>query len=601
MGTMKYFIIINLLLFLCSCSSDVVKQNSDQVPTYDEQFKKRLAQEAFIDGTILETKGLYNDAIIKFTEAYKFDPQPGISYTLAKNYLKINKLSVALTYAKKAAEQEPENIEYQFLLASTFNSSHLDDSSAFVYDRIIKLDSTNVSAYFNLAQLYEANRPNEAITLYKKILNLIGPEWSVLVRLIEINERLGNVDETIKTVEELITLNPAELNLQKVLVESYIKVKKYDKALKVLDEASPSYPDDINLIEYKGIALAQKGEIKKASEEYLKLIKRKEVNFENKLRIGVSFLVEAEKDSNNIKYARNIFEEMNHDTSDWQVNAYLGEIAFKQKKDSAAVKYFEKATDLAEWNPQVWVRLGGLLFDSRKYDQSIRFMQKAAEKFPNDFTVNLIYGLSLSQKNDHQKAADILRRALNINPNDVTALGALGYTLNQLKKDDEALEILHRALKLDPDNLQVISVTALIHESKKNYLVSDSLYARALKLDSANVLIQNNYAYSLAERGIRLEEALRLSLEAVKNEPKNSSYLDTLGWIYYKLGDFKKAKENIESAIEMEKDNATLVDHLGDVYFKLGNRKKAVELWKKAFSMDESKSELKLKIDKGEL
>lgn len=597
----KSVLFLFISLVIAACSANSVKDRVNEVPSQDAEFKKRIAQGFFIEGSILETKGSYDEAITQFIEAYKFDPQPGIAYALAKNYLKLSKLASALSNAKKAADQEPENLEYQFLLATIYNLSHQDDSCIVVYNRIIKLDSTNINAYFSLAQLYEANRPNEAIGLYKKIISIIGPEWSVLVRLVDINERRGNVEETIKTVEELRELNPSELNLQKVLIESYIKVKKYDQALKVVDEALISYPDDINLIEFKGAALAQKGDFKTASEEYLKLIKRKEINFENKLRIGITFLVEAEKDSSKLQYARTIFEQMNRDTSDWQVNAYLGEIAFKRKDDSTAIKYFEKATQLAEWNPQVWIRLGGLLFDSQKYDQSIRFMETAVQKFPNDFTINLIYGLSLSQKNEHAKAADYLQRALRVNPNDLTALGALGYSLNQQKKDDEALEVLSRALKLDPANLQVISITALIHESRKNYQVSDSLYSAALKLDSTNVLIQNNYAYSLAERGQKLDEALKLSLNAVKSEPKNSSYLDTLGWIYFKLGEYKKAKEYIEQALETEKDNATLADHLGDVYFKLGNKNKAMDLWKKAFSMDETKSEIKLKIEKGEL
>jgi tetratricopeptide (TPR) repeat protein len=111
----------------------------------------------------------------------------------------------------------------------------------------------------------------------------------------------------------------------------------------------------------------------------------------------------------------------------------------------------------------------------------------------------------------------------------------------------------------------------------------------------------NNFAYSLAERGIRLQDALTMSKKAIEAEPKNSSYLDTIGWIYFRLGDYKKAKKNIEEAVKLESKNATLLDHLGDVHFKLGEKSKAFDLWKNAFELDSTKIEIKMKIEKGEL
>jgi len=198
-------------------------------------------------------------------------------------------------------------------------------------------------------------------------------------------------------------------------------------------------------------------------------------------------------------------------------------------------------------------------------------------------------------------AEEYLKRALNIKPDDLTALSALGYTLNQLKEDNKALVILDKALSIDPKNLQVISIIALINETRKNYQVSDSLYQKALKIDTANVLIMNNYAYSLAERKIRLQDALSMSKKAVEMEPKNASYLDTIGWVYFQLEDYKHAKTNIEEAIKYESKNATILDHLGDIYFKMKDNSKAVKLWQEAFELDQTKIEIKQKIEKGEL
>ncbi|MFA7229291.1 MAG: hypothetical protein WC061_09670 [Melioribacteraceae bacterium] len=586
-------------LFLVSCSPGIVNQT---VPDGRKNLvDKQKAESLFIEGSIFEIKGEYNEAIVRFLEAVKFDPQPGIFYGLAKNYYRINKLSSALVYSKKAVEDDSSNVEFLTLHATIYSASHLTDSAETIYRKILNLEPANVTAYYNLAQLSESNKPSLALFYYKKIIDLLGPEWNVLIKIADINERLGNIDETITTVEELLAMNPSDLQLQKLLIESYIKTKKYDSAFRLIDEAQVSFPDDPNLIELRGNAFIQQERWKEAGAQYIKLIKIPEISFENKIRIGTAFYLQGEKDSSAFDPAVEIFKAINRDTVDWQVNAYLGEIEVRRGNDSAAVEYLKVAAKLAEWNGQVWVRLGGILFDSRRYKESIEFMSAASDKFPNDFAVNLIYGLSLSSDNQHLKAKEALKRALNLNPNDMTALSAYGFTLNQLKEDDEALVTLNRALTIEPKNLQVISIIAMIHESRKDYPVSDSLYTEAIKIDSNNVLLLNNFAYSLAERGKSLDEALKMAKKAIASEPGNSSYLDTIGWIYFRLGDFKNAKKHIEEATKIEDKNATLVDHLGDVYFKLGNRVKAVELWKKAFEFDSTKIEIRNKIEKGEL
>ncbi len=596
----KLKILLSIVL-LAGCSSQITKETAIATARKAEQDNRKKALEKFIDGSVSEAKGELNEAVNKYLEALQYDLQPGICYSLAKNYFRLNKLSSALNYSRKAVELEPDNVEYLMLLGAIYSASHQEDSAVVVYNNVVELDSTEVSAYFSLAQLNEKSRPNLAVSQYKKILELIGPEWSVLVRLVDLNDRIGNISETINTFEELIKLNPSDLYLQKVLIDSYIKIKEYDKALVKVDEALISFPDDQNLIELKGNALAQKGLMKDAAKVFLKLVKNPDLNFESKMRIGFLFLSESEKDSTNLLLAKEIFETINSDTLDWQVNAYLGEIAIRQKQDSTAVKYLKKATELAEWNPQVWIRLGGLLFDSRKYKEAILFMSEASKKFPNDFAINLVYGLSLSQDSEHLQAAEALKRALKINPNNVTTLSSLGYSLHQLKNDEEALFHLEKALRLEPNNLQVLSVTALVHESNKNFVISDSLYNYALEIDSSNALILNNYAYSLAERGVRLDFALKMAEQAVEKEPENASYLDTIGWVYFKLGDYKLAKEKIEKALKIEEKNATIIDHLGDVYFKLGDKAKAKNLWKKAFETDQNKIEIKEKIEEGEL
>jgi tetratricopeptide (TPR) repeat protein len=81
---------------------------------------------------------------------------------------------------------------------------------------------------------------------------------------------------------------------------------------------------------------------------------------------------------------------------------------------------------------------------------------------------------------------------------------------------------------------------------------------------------------------------------------KTPAYLDTIGWIYFKLGDYEKAKYYIQMAVE-KGGSPVVIEHLGDVYFKLGNIDKAIEYWKKALEKNPSNEKLKEKIKGGKI
>ena len=141
----------------------------------------------------------------------------------------------------------------------------------------------------------------------------------------------------------------------------------------------------------------------------------------------------------------------------------------------------------------------------------------------------------------------------------------------------------------------------MIYDSEERWNECDSVYERALQIDSSNALVNNNYAYSLSERGIQLERALAMVKIAIAAEPENSSYLDTMGWIYYKMGIYDQAQSYIEKAIKIGGEKPVLLEHLGDVVYMSGQKNYAVELWEKAFNLDKSNLKLKEKIDKGEI
>jgi Tfp pilus assembly protein PilF len=133
----------------------------------------------------------------------------------------------------------------------------------------------------------------------------------------------------------------------------------------------------------------------------------------------------------------------------------------------------------------------------------------------------------------------------------------------------------------------------------KKYDESDRLYEEALKIEPENHLILNNYGYSLADRGVQIERALEMAKKAVEAQPDNPSYLDTMGWVYYRLGEYDRALKYVKEAVEKGEANAVVYEHLGDIYFRMNDREKALEQWNAALKIDGKNSALREKIARG--
>ena len=113
---------------------------------------------------------------------------------------------------------------------------------------------------------------------------------------------------------------------------------------------------------------------------------------------------------------------------------------------------------------------------------------------------------------------------------------------------------------------------------------------KALELVPNNPVYMNYVAYTWAEQNKSLDKALKLAQKAVEIAPDDGHILDTLGWVYYRLGQYDKAAEMVEKAIEKVPANAAVNDHLGDIYWKQGRRREARFQWEHARVLPEDTS-----------
>jgi len=262
-----------------------------------------------------------------------------------------------------------------------------------------------------------------------------------------------------------------------------------------------------------------------------------------------------------------------------------------------AENYFKQIVEKDEKNRIGWLFLGFVYSDMDSLNKAAENYRHALKHLPEDPYILSYYGLTLGRQGKDEDAIPVLEKALSIDPENLTALLPYGLSLSRLGRSRDAIIPFRKALELDNKNLTAISNLGLIYDELKMYSASDSLYENALQAFPNNDLFLNNYSYSLADRGIRLEYALQMALKAIELQPDNGAYLDTVGWVYFRLGQYELARQYIQKSLERRPESAVVTEHLGDVYWKMGDLDSARKYWREALEKDSSNEALKQKLE----
>ena len=338
--------------------------------------------------------------------------------------------------------------------------------------------------------------------------------------------------------------------------------------MRILEGMYELQPDDPEVALVLGDLYLDRRETDKAVRILEKIRSRPDIHHEVKVRIGIAYFSQSERDTSFYTLSRTVFSELRAaQPGDWRPHWYLGALALHQRNDSAAISSFDAVTRLEPRNADAWWFLGSLYLDRSDFARALETADRARQSVPNDYRVYLLKGLVYSRLEQSSEAVDELQKAYRLNPKDLNLLSTLALTLDGLKRFGE----------------------------------SDKLYEEALSVDSTNALILNNYSYSLSERGEQLERAKRMSEQALLTEPNNASYLDTYGWILYMMGEYNDAVGYIEKAVESGEASSVVLEHLGDVYFRLGKKEEAVEQWRKALTASPGNETLRTKLERGSL
>jgi tetratricopeptide (TPR) repeat protein len=560
--------VLLVLAWGCGSSSSTIPQspNGETGEPLSAEARERLKQQAlnnFVEGALFDAKGDYAKAILEYQDALRLDEQAATHHALARDYMLLEKYPLAAQHARAAIGLDSLTIEYRELLARIYLQAFQPDLAIQEYEAIVRIDSNYTQGWYSLAGLYQASKPLKALEIYERLLEQGGDNWELLLMSAELYAKLGRFPDAAEHYKRMLALDPSNRPLQRQLAETYVRAGSLDSAIVVLQALVEIDKNDLEATAALADVYLQKGRFAEAFPLYERVLQQVKDNPELLLRVGVSYFGQIQADSTFAPKAKEVLLRVSTMTpNDWRPFFYLGAIAAGAHEDSAAAGYFEHVITLERTNAEAWWFLATFRFERNEFRETVDILQEALAAVPTDARFYFLQGLSYSR----------------------------------LGMRDSAIARLERSLEIDPKDMNTISTLALEYEGLRQFDKSDQLYERALAIDPESALILNNYGYSLADRGLQLERALSMALKAVEAEPENPSYLDTLGWIYFRLGRYQEAERYILHAIKGGEVSAVVLEHMGDVSQKLGKKSEAQKYWQQALEKDPSNQSLKDKL-----
>ncbi|NQS97706.1 MAG: tetratricopeptide repeat protein [candidate division Zixibacteria bacterium] len=261
-----------------------------------------------------------------------------------------------------------------------------------------------------------------------------------------------------------------------------------------------------------------------------------------------------------------------------------------------ALRIFHRIIDENPEDARALYTTGTIFAEMDAPDSALVYFKEAIQKDSSNAQYYLYASFLLNQKGDYQQSESLLLKGIRAVPDQPRLYNLLGSTLQRQGKYEEALEWLYKSIATDSLSTSPYVTIGFIYDELDSVDRAIEIYEAALKVDSTDALVMNNYAYILAETNIRLEEALRLSAKSLEAEPDNPSYLDTMGWLLFRMKDYSEAEKYMRKALEFSQ-NPIMYIHLGDILRESGQEEEALEAYRQGLQFAPDDLDLKQRLE----
>lgn len=514
-----------------------------------------------------------------------------------------DKARQAIAEFEIVTQKDPSNIEAWGQMGELLAELDEKDKAIAAFRKVILLRPNFVPALESLASLlYDQNKYAEAADYARKLYEL-QPSARNAAMLADTLRRSGRTADAAQILSEQVDKNKGNVELQIRYAEALLSAGKNDEASKELQEILKGSPKNIRAVSLYAEAERRAGRREEAARILKNALEGQDVSDSLEL---VYRLAEVNEEMGHPQEALANYEEalsvmLNPDgsvTGDNQRNAgiVLRRIAlvYRRAGDSAkekqAIERMRKVLGLKDTLPDM-VTLDGLQ-EEGKFQEAVQAARDAAKKFPDEKAFKYYEAQALGELGKPSDGVAILRPLLIGSKEDSRVYQFMAVVQMSGNDLDGAGKSIKEAIKLDKEDSDLQITLSSWQDRVKQYKESEETLRSVLKVDPNNATALNNLGYFLTERNERLDEALDLIKRAVVLEPSNGSFLDSLGWLYFKLGKVDDARKYIEQAIIYQPRSATIRHHLGDVYDKLGRTSDAIAQWKKALDLGHDPEEI---------
>lgn len=555
------FIIVLIISFSCSAKRETAEKiDKDDIELNYIHY--------FTEGTKHSLLGNYKLAVQLYNKCIQLKPESNAPYYQLSNiYMKAGDIQNAVAYAEKAFENDDTNIWYALHLANLYQYTKENTKAIKVYERIVELDPEE-EYYYNLALLYtrDGNYENALNVIDSLNIELKNSKEILLLRH-NIYSKKGEKDNAVNELEKLIKFFPENYENYGLLAEYLTEIGRNKYAQEIYWKLNKLMPNSgLVDISYGDFLLHQKHDKDSAYFYYKKSLLTDDISLDDKVNLIYS-IVESYKSYDSIFVIEMINTYKDNFGNDDRIYTVSADYFIKNADYKTARDELETYISLNENNEIVWEQF--LLLDNFLGNDSVLYQncERAIEIFPEKSNFILFkafaeYGLELYDSCI------------------ITCSKGLSITTDQDEK------------------LQFYTLLADAHRENKNYKTSDLYYEKIIEEDPKNMMIKNNYSYYLSLREEKLEKAEKYSAETIRREPENATYLDTYGWILFKLGKYDDALKYIQTAIKYgANENAEVLDHYGDIMVKLNRCKEAIEAWNEAKKYSGASTDIDRKIE----
>ncbi len=494
----------------------------------------------------------------------------------------------AIEQFEKITEGDPKDVESWLMLGRLNKIAQNSTEALKDYNQALALDPDNEDAMTGLAMVYTDLGDNKAAAdLLRKVADK-NPNPHSLINLAGVYEQLKDYSLASEMLRRALQQQPGNSELKQMLAEDLVQADQIDEAAKLYNDLVDEDPKDARPLLRLSEIYRQKRDLVKARQT---LDKAKEIDPGNvEIEWFDATLLEAEgKYPDAIKTLQALLDATAKKTYNAAEKSFRVQLLERLGSSYRSIEQFQPAVDafreMAEVDPDVAagaeVQIIATYQAAKDFSKAEAEADAAYKKYPDDKDLRATRASLLADMGKTDQAAAEMRKLMD-GKDDLKVLIDLADVYQKGKNWGEMAKTLDAAEKLaknDDDKVQVAFLRGAMYERQKNFTASEAEFRKVLAVDPDNAGALNYLGYMLADRDVRLEEAQDMILKALQISPNSPAYLDSLGWVYFRLNKLPEAEEKLKQALEYMSRDATVHDHLGEVYMREGKIKDAVAQW----------------------